>query len=226
MASIIDPTSTIINGWLRVFCGIFALAIALGAIVVLCNPPIRLHVEKDASGSLVKQSESPADLATPFAVVFLTAIALILYVVNGYRITKLTAGNFSAEALPPAAQNAVKYLKTESLADVSVTNEVKTESPEPTEPPSKVVTSDSETHAVFELTDIPFSVIADAISFWPKEILKPKNLAEFEFATRKQGKGNHPWIIKFNGCKPIKVAYGGRSKSEPSVDAAGAPGSN
>lgn len=212
------PTPPMINGCLRFFCGIFALALALGAIVVVCNPPIRVHAEKDASGSLIKQSESPAELATPFTVVFVAASALLLYVINGYRITKLAAGGVAAEAVPSAGEKADQYFKTETPDTAIATKQVEDESPEPTEAPSKVVTANSESLAVFELADIPFSVIADAIRNWPTETPKPQNLAEFEFATRKQGKGNHPWIIKFNGCKPVKVSYGGRGKTESTVD--------
>lgn len=186
-----------INGWLRFFCGLIALALALGAIVVVCRPPIRVQTDKDASGTVIKQSESPAEMATPFTVVFVAASGLLLYVINGYRITKLAAGGVEAEAALSAGEKADEYFTTESPDAAIETNKVDNASPEPTEAPSKVLTTNGESFSVFELTDIPFAVIADAISNWPESTPKPKNLAEFEFATRKQGKGNHPWIIKF-----------------------------
>ncbi len=212
------PTPPMINGWLRFLCGTLALALALGSIVVVCNPPIRVHADKDAAGSVIKQSESPAEMATPFTVVFVAASGLLLYVINGYRITKLAAGGVEAEAVPSAGEKAVEYFTTESPDAAIATNEVDNDSPEPTEAPSKVLTSHGDSFSVFELTDIPFTVIADAIGNWPDSTPQPKNLAEFEFATRKQGKGNHPWIIKFNGCQPVKVSYGGRAKTESTVD--------
>lgn len=208
-----------INGWLRFICGTSAVALAVGAIVVLCTPPIRVLTERDASGVVFKTSESSADMTTPFTVVFVAASGFLLYVINGYRITKLAAAGVEAVAAPSAAERADKYVTTESPDAAVATNEVQNESPEPTEAPSKVVTANGDSYSVFELSDIPFTVIADAIGNWPDEAPKPNNLADFEFAMRKHGKGNHPWIIKFNGSPPVKVSYGGRAKTSSTVEA-------
>jgi len=61
------------------------------------------------------------------------------------------------------------------------------------------------------------SVLTDALLKWPPDIKKPDDLSAFEFATRKTGKGNHPWTIKFKGRKAIIVSYGGYRKDEASV---------
>ena len=80
-----------------------------------------------------------------------------------------------------------------------------------------MLATNGEALSVFELKDVPLRVISDALNNWPANNPLPNNLAEFEFATRKQGKGNHPWILKFNGCKPVTISYGGRAKTGSTV---------
>lgn len=197
-----------INRWLRFVSCILALMLGVGAIAVVCYPPIRIDTDRDASGHVIKQSESPANMTTPFTVVFTAACGLLLYAINGYRITKLSAAGVVAVAAPTAGDRAQNYYSTESPDAAMATDAVNSDSPAPhrhTEPgdhhPRRVVVG-------VQLTDVPFSVIAAAIRRWPAETQSPASFGGFEFATRRQGSGSHPWIVKFNGCPPIKIPFG------------------
>ena len=75
-----------------------------------CRPPVRYYFEKDADGKVVKQTESPAELATPFIVVFLTASGMLLYAINGYRITKFAAAGIEATTTPRISSRASRQL--------------------------------------------------------------------------------------------------------------------
>ena len=214
-----------INRWLRFVSSILALMLGVGAIAVVCYPPIRIDTDRDASGHVIKQFESPANMTTPFTVVFTAACGLLLYAINGYRITKLSAAGVVAVAAPTAGDRAQNYYSTESPDAAMATDAVNSDSPAPTATPSRVITTHGESWSVYELTDVPFSVIAAAIRRWPAQTQSPASFGGFEFATRRQGSGSHPWIVKFNGCPPIKIPFGNRQGAEaadgqrPSADA-------
>ena len=214
-----------LNRWLRLVSGALAITVALGAIAVVCYPPMRVDSDRDASGHVIKQSESPANMTTPFTVVFTAACGLLLYAINGYRITKLAAAGVVADAAPTAGDRAQNYYSTESPDAAMATDAVNGDSPAPTSTPSRVVTTHGESWAVYELADVPFSVIAEAIRRWPAQTQSPASFGGFAFATRRQGCGSHPWIVKFDGCAPIKIPFGNGQGAEapdgqsPSADA-------
>ena len=187
------------------------------SIVGFCAPPTRISIEKDETQTVTQQLEKPADVATPFTVTFLASLALFAYGVNGYRLTKFSAGGVAAESESPAANEAETFYKNTSPDSSAETKTVAKPSPEPTETPVRIVESDGESIAVFDLNDVPISVITDALANWPDDTPRPNNLSDFEFAGRKRGKGNHPWTVKFNGSKAVRVSYGGQGKSEPTV---------
>jgi len=124
----------------------------------------------------------------------------------------LSAAGVSAEA-PDAAAVAKGYYGAPSedrpRAEVTVQDK---ESPEPSEVPTGYLDAEDGRYAVYKLNELPISVITDALASWPEGDNKPEDLSSFEFATRKTGKGNHPWTIKFKGKKAVIVSYGGYGK--------------
>ena len=202
----------------RVFTSIAGAAIFVGGVAHAYLPPSKFSVERDGHWKVVKASFESTDTTLLSAVLAIGGLALILYAINGYKLIRFAAGGFSAEAehTKDRAQNFYK-----SGADIADSKKVETarEAPQPTEPAVGTVKENGEELAVYELKDVPLSVISDAITAWPNEDSAPRSTADFEFATRKKGKGNHPWTIKFQGKPAITVSYGGQGKAGATVGA-------
>lgn len=207
-----------IHGFLRISCGFFGVVFAFAAALVLYFPPNQVIMERDALGQTTKSTISSADSATPSVVLLAGGFALLVYGINGYRITKLTAGSIGAETASTAGSKATEFYKEPAGGGPPL--EVAGDSasaPEPTQPPAKILATATEDLAVYELADVPTTVIKDALDKWPLSETSPSNLGEFEFATRRRGQGNHPWTLKFRGKKPVVVSYGGQAKTAATV---------
>jgi hypothetical protein len=65
---------------------------------------------------------------------------------------------------------------------------------------------------VYQPDAIPLSVLADLFEHWPGDTPgeRPHYLSSIEFAARKPGKGNNPWIIKVKGVTDPMVVSSGR----------------
>jgi len=204
-----------LDTWARWVSGVFGLVL-VGLAVALLLCPFPTAFEMDGKNEITKQTRSVADLATIATALFLGGAAFLVYALNGVRLVRVGLGSLVAEG-SSAAESASKYYAqppTESVQNI----EAGGAPPEPTEAPAKQLTADNDQVAVFELRDVPVQVILDALSQWPDSAgRKPGTLADFQFATRKRGKGNHPWTLKFRDCTPVKVSYGGRGKAEGTV---------
>jgi hypothetical protein len=201
----------------RVGFGISALLIALAFIVLYC-PPSKATIETDHSGTIAKTVKETQDSTTPFLALFLSGITVLAFTLNGLRFSKISAGGVTAETAK-AGEAAQGFYETpkEERAEEEITIDDK-ESPEPSESPISYTDQADGRYAVYDLEALPASVIGDALANWPDEN-KPDDLGSFEFATRKTGKGNHPWTVKFKGKKAITVSYGGQGKTEATVTA-------
>ena len=174
-------------------------------------------MELDGSGQPVKTVSNHADVTTPFLAVFVAGVILILYAIHGRRFTRISAGDYTADSPSPETTAKEYYeqgMQSSEELRVDVANDP---APEPTEARSGVVTTNEGEFSVYALADVPTKVIRDALSQWPNTEL-PDDLGAFEFASRKSGKGIHPWTLKFRGKKPIVVSYGGRGKSNATVE--------
>ncbi|HGM5919363.1 TPA: hypothetical protein ACKP5X_001644 [Stenotrophomonas maltophilia] len=200
----------------RIFTALLGLMTFLGGIAYSYLPPDKFSVERDGRWKVVKASFESTDTTLLSAVLAVGGLVLVLYAINGYKLIRFAAGSFSAEAehAKDLAQNFYRL-----GADVADSKQVETarEAPQPTEPAVGTVKENGEELAVYELKDVPLSVISDAITAWPNEDGAPRSTADFEFATRKKGKGNHPWTIKFQGKPAITVSYGGQGKAGATV---------
>jgi hypothetical protein len=206
-----------VRGSLRWVCGLLGVVLAITALFVVYFPPQRIATEQHGRGHTTKTTVSSADTVMPAVVLFVTGIAILLYGVNGLRITRLTAGGVSAETTSPVVQRAEDYYEKPDGVESLPVNAKSSESPEPTQPPAQVLKTANEDLNVYELADVPTTVIKDALDNWPSTETLPSNLGEFEFASRRRGKGNNPWTLKFRGRKPVVVSYGGQAKKEPTV---------
>jgi len=203
--------------WLRYLSALIGIAIIVGAFALLFCPPEKASRELDGTNTVVKVVLQTADVTTPFLVVFLAGFALLVFAINGLRFAKISAAGVSAEA-PDAATAARGYYQapSEDRQKTEVTVQGK-ESPEPSELPTGYLEAEDGKYAVYKLNELPTSVITDALTSWPQGYTKPEYLSSFEFATRKTGKGNHPWTLKFKGQKAVVVSYGGQGKVIPTV---------
>ena len=192
------------------------LALLLLSLCAVANPPFYETIERDTADGSVKTSYTTADLSTPFTVTFITAALLVLYALNGRAITRISAGDFSAES-GSSIDNANNFFDKPSDGSEYINVNADGDAPQPTEPSEGVVSTIEGEVAVYDLLDVPAKVIRDAFSKWPDDEPLPDDLQSFEFATRKTGKGNHPWTLKFRGKKPIVVSYGGQGKTGATV---------
>lgn len=206
--------------WLRWASFVLGVVVVLLSVFLLACPPVHRSVDLDSAGNAIKTTLGTADVTSPFLAVFIAGIVLVLFGINGRRFTRITAGDYSADSQSPIDSANRHYKEPPSQKD-ELTVSVDDEAPEPTEPRLGVVTTTEGDLSVYNLTDVPSKVIRDALQNWPTGEDLPDDLQSFEFATRRPGKGNHPWTLKFRGKRPVVVSYGGRGKSKPTVESPG-----
>lgn len=212
-----QPHNQELPSWLRWISGLIGIALSIGAFALMFGPPEKAIRELDGKNNVVKIVLESTDVTTPFLAIFLAGFALLVFAINGLRFAKISAAGVSAEA-PDAAAAAKGYYDAPSderpKAEVTVQDK---ESPEPSEVPTGYLEAEDGKYAVYKLNELPTSVISDALASWPVGDTKPEDLGGFEFATRKTGKGNHPWTLKFKGKKAVVVSYGGYGKAGATV---------
>jgi hypothetical protein len=187
------------------------------AIIVWANPPVQAITEYSSKGDIVGVTERELDATTPFTILLVGALIIVGYVINGLRFSRVSAAGVSAEAKDAAKAAEDYYSESEGEREEEAVSIEDKESPEASEDPVEYVQHDDGKYAVYPLEAVPVTVIGDALSNWPEDVDKPDDLSSFEFATRKTGKGNHPWTIKFKGRKAVAVSYGGYGKSGATV---------
>jgi hypothetical protein len=88
----------------------------------------------------------------------------------------------------------------------------------PAAPPQQVIPGPLADYGVYEIAALPEDVIKDLLNNWPSEAGAKPTSYDFEWALRKRGPGNLPWIIKFRGRRTVRVSYGGQGKRAPTVE--------
>ena len=208
-----------INGFVRFLVGLVGLLLLGLPIYWHAYPPIRVNVEKDETDAIAKQTVYPSESPALLIALIAGGGAALLYSANGYRLIKFSAAGMSGEvATNSAADQAQSFHKTATEASAVEIAEIDEVDPDATEAPSKFITTADGQLAVYELDDIPFAVISGLMCRWPELTPAPSNLSEFEFATKKKGQGNNPWMIKFNGCPLMKVTFGGAGKTGATIE--------
>lgn len=201
---------------LRWTMALSAIVIMILAVCLLYFPPQKSSSELDVQNSINKVVHETSDVTNPFLAIFLTNFALLVYAINGIRFAKLSAAGVTAEATD-ITENAKRFHDKPSEDRKQTSIEVKDkDSPQPIVETTRVLKANKDKYAVFKLDEIPSSVIIDAFNQWPENLDKPENFSSFEFATRKTGKGNHPWTLKFKD-KAVVVSYGGQGKKDSTV---------
>lgn len=195
---------------------VFAVVLMLLAFMVLYHPPAKSVTEVEDSTGEIRATKDSQDSTTPFLALFLGGLFLFVFSLNGIRFDKISAAGVSAEVSGPgeAAQEFYGTPKGDRTEE-EVTVQDK-EAPQPVDPPISYVERDDGRYAIYSLEALPAPVLGDALAKWPGED-KPGDLGSFEFASRKTGKGNHPWTVKFQGKRAVTVSYGGHGKTDATV---------
>jgi hypothetical protein len=136
---------------------------------------------------------------------------------NGYRFTRVAAGTVGANSEAFAEEAKKQIAADPGEANAITIDKSATPDPSPTQAPTATVEANNEAYAIYELINIPSQVIQDALDNWPPGHNKPTTLADFEYASRKKGQGNHSWQLKFRGVPAVIVSYGGHAKSTVTV---------
>lgn len=194
-----------------------ALVLAYSALLAY-EPPVRRSNERDWTGNVIKRVAADADTTSLSIAVFTAAALLGFYSLNGVRMHEIQWGGGAVSSKPkvthPPDKETAEKLKPEPELDSGIASDV----PQPVAEGQQVETREGETFTVFGLTDVPAQVISDAIASWPADnSSKPVTLESFEFALRKPGKGNNPWMLQFRAKRPVKVSYGGQGKAVATV---------
>lgn len=200
----------------RIVGALLAVVLAAIAFVVLYRPPTKSITETSGAGGKTHVIQESQDSTNPFVALFLGGLVVFVFSLNGLRLSKISAAGVSAES-PDAGKAAQEFYETEvedrAEEEVTVPNK---DSPEPVDPPIRYVEQDDKRYAVYSLEAVPASVMGDALSNWP-EGTKPAVMGSFEFASRRTGRGNHPWTVKFKGNRAVTVSYGGYGKKTATV---------
>jgi len=178
-----------------------------------CCPPTRSLTETNAEGKVIKAVNEQTDATTPSVVLIVGGLALHAFVLNGLRLSRISAGGVSAETLPSSAE-IEDVLESDQAEQIDIDGQPP---PESGAAPIKSVQHEGTDYAVYQLPAVPAKVIKDLLEKWPDGMEKIENLGVFRFAMRKKGKGNNPWIVKFAERPRVTVSYGGRGKGGATV---------
>ncbi|MBT9610552.1 MAG: hypothetical protein IV110_10965 [Aquabacterium sp.] len=195
-------------------------SLILGMSCVAAIKPIQLtSTETDSTGKRTKVTTTE-QARTEVAILLAAVGSVILFLgINGSKLSKLTVGSVTAETRTPEvkAAEATARDKTKPQEVTPPDADPPEEETQPTSTPEGKVILDNTALSVFSRDAVPERVLQDALDRWPTPDKKPTDLSLLEFAARKSGKGNHPWVLKFTGFEPVKVSYGGQRKTEPTV---------
>lgn len=177
--------------------------------------------ERDGNGALIKTVDAPRS-SPELAALFSTAgIVLLFWSLNGLRLTRFGLGTLSVDMAPSEQKAAEEYAKSSQAPQaVTLPKEAPVES-EPAAAPTGAVVVGNEAEAVYPLDAVPRFVFEDLFASWPGQYPKPPNFSAFEFALRRKGSGNHPWIVKFRDLPALRLSYGGQGKTSATVSERG-----
>lgn len=201
----------------RWLSGILGTCLLAASAIALYKPPTPHTVKYDNNNKQVIRTSTPSDLTSIVIAVGLAGAGLVLYGLNGYRFTRVAAGSVGANS-EAFAEGAKKQIAADSGAASTIKiDKSAAPDPSPTQAPTATIETNNEAYAVYELLNVPSQVVEDALANWPPEHRKPSTLADFEYASRKKGQGNHSWQLKFRGVPAVLVSYGGYAKSSVTV---------
>lgn len=204
----------------RLVCGLLGAALIAGAGLLMYKPPLHETISRDSKDFQVTRVSEPMELGSAVVAILFGGLGVLLFALNGYRFSKFSAGGVSAES-DAVAQSAAKDLAKPNDETTPIKIDKGAEpDPQPTQPAVGSVVAEDGEYAVYQLSDVPVKVVTHALSALTAQKTAPDTLSDFEYASRKKGKGNHAWRLKFRGKPPIVVTYGGQAKSLPTVSGA------
>lgn len=153
----------------------------------------------------------------PLALLLIGSLGLII-ALNGRRIYSLSIGNNTIKTAPEVKIKADQALeRPETVEALDKELEPNADAPFAEPEAGTTIVREGKVYRVYGLYDLPSEVIGDALTHWPKDESPPKNAADLVFALRRDGRGNHSWLLKFKGKRELLVSYGGKSKEVPTV---------
>ncbi|MCC6491789.1 MAG: hypothetical protein IT424_02085 [Pirellulales bacterium] len=218
-----DVIFTCAEKWLLSLVGLIFLA---GAILAWQFPPLRSVAFQHPGAPGPNTPDTVAVSSDPLALVLLLLAAAMLFLfaaLNGRRALNFKlpgGGEFTSLASEVKAVERALPSKLQKLVAEATTGQLEGEQaprqPDATHPATTIVLQGVEL-GVYRVDDVPLDVLASLLGQLKDQESPPSRLA-IEFVARRNGRGNHPWAIKFRGDERIwKLAYGGRGKSEPTL---------
>ena len=204
-----------LNRWEKGISGVLGLLLVASAAAVAYFPPAPKMIKRDSKNLQTSSISTPSDPSTLTLGIMLSGIGLFLFSLNGYRFTRFSAAGVSAES--GVIREKARHELIENIAGAEHINIQDREAPSTTAPPLTRVTAKDTEYEIYPLADVPAKVIEDALNGWPAPEEKPTSMADFQFASRKSGKGNRAWQLKFKGHPLVEVSYGGYAKKNPTV---------
>lgn len=176
--------------------------------------------ELDGSGTVIRSTQGPRDYGQAPLLYGAVGLLMVYLGINGVRMTRVSIGTVSASSDEPGkrAEEYAKSRQPSTKVEVDAPDQPAEAETEPTRTSDQLVVIDSEEETVYSLNAVPLRVLGDLLANWPTDHAKPRDFSAFEFATRKTGRGNHPWLFKFRDLPGIRVSYGGQGKTEATVE--------
>ena len=204
-----------LNRWEKVISGALGLLLVASAAAVAYFPPAPKTIKRDSKNLQTSSVSTPSDPSSLSLGIMLSGIGLFLFSLNGYRFTRFSAAGVSAESA--GIEKEARKVLTMNIDGAKHFDIQDRDVPSAAAPPLTRITAEDTEYEIYLLTDVPTKVLSDALDYWPDPEDKPKSMAEFQFASRKAGKGNRSWQLKFKDRPLVEVSYGGYAKKNPTV---------
>lgn len=203
----------------RAAAAILGLAMYVGSVCFTYAPPHLPQLLPDCSPT--ETVECVATVAIPQDGLPLANLGvgtlLFAFALNGRKLSSLKMGEAEAN-FSEAAKELAEGVPDGEPSGASTAGDV---APAGTLPASgaNTTTVHSKEMAIIGAADVPVQVLQDFLAKVKDlgEQAVPKSLSEIEYAARRTGRGNHPWIFKVKGCELISLSYGGQGKPDPTI---------
>ena len=191
------------------------LSVAAAALLFYCPPMTKQFPPQCAAPTCL--TEVPASPMPLVVGLMVAGILLVLFALNGRRLSSLKVAGVEAE-MPGAAEAAKRNLEKTAPQPEDEGEGEPPPGTTPTSRPSETITVRGIEYEIYALDDVPIRVIKDALA--GIEALPAGTLSRIDFIARRSGRGNHPWLMKFRDQDETwKISYGGQGKEDATVKA-------
>jgi hypothetical protein len=174
----------------------------------------------------LKTTIEESEAANVVVVLLISGLLFLAFGINRARVTSFKWGDWQAGTEGEAEEAPLQRLSAEPEKAIAVLEAADNDTApppgsQPTKAATRCVTLGNKTYPVYPLNAVPIEVLRDLFVNWPESVGKlPPDFSRFQYAARKPGQGNNPWIIKFADCSPIGFSYGRGGVRVKSMDEA------